>query len=161
MSTSRRSFLALIALVTISGALQAQASGATVDPAKLTVIRRILEVTKAADQMLVAMEASLPMQRATNPQIPAVFWDRFLTRAREDRGALLDSLVPIYDRNFSLADLNELLKFYESPTGKRFITATPQVTRESMLAGQKWGILIGQQIGEQLAREGVVMPRTP
>jgi hypothetical protein len=126
MSIMRRTLLVCAGLVTMAGGLHAQARTGAIDPAKLTVIRRILDVTRAADQMFVAMEASLPMQRMSNPQIPAVFWDRFMTRAREQRGALVDSLVPIYDRNFSLADLSDLLRFYESPVGKRFIDAMPR-----------------------------------
>jgi uncharacterized protein len=156
----RRMLVIAALLATAAAALRAQAPKTTTDPAKLALIRQILDVTKAADQMLIGMEATIPAQRASNPAIPAVFWDRFIARAREQRGALVDSLVPIYDRNFTTADLGELLKFYQSPAGKRFITAMPNIARESIEAGQRWGFVLGQEVGEQLRREGVV-PRQP
>jgi hypothetical protein len=110
--------------------------------------------------MLVGIEAGLPAQRAANPNIPAAFWDRFAARVRNERGTLIDSLVPIYDRLFNVDELKELLRFYQTPFGKRFIAASPDLARESILAGQRWGFVIGQEIGAQLQREGLV-PRPP
>ena len=156
----RRMLVTAAMLATTAIALQAQSPGRTIDPAKLALIRQILEVTRAADQMLIGMEAMIPAQRASNPAVPAVFWERFTARAREQRGALVDSLVPVYDRNFTTADLGELLKFYQSPVGKRFITAMPNIARESIDVGQRWGFILGQEVAEQLSREGVV-PRRP
>ncbi len=41
------------------------------------------------------METALPAQRASNPRIPAVFWDRFAERARSRRSEFVELLVPI------------------------------------------------------------------
>jgi hypothetical protein len=128
------------------------------NPEKEAVIRRILEITKAAELILTTMEASLPAQKAANPIIPAVFWDRFAARARAESATLIDSLVPVYDRLFTTEDLKELVRFYETPLGKRLIAATPEMSREAMVVGQRWGFVLGQQIGEQLQREGLFRP---
>lgn len=152
----RRTLLLCAALTMTAAPLQAQIRSAPIDPEKVAVIRQILEVTGAANQMIVTMEATIPMQRASSPSVPAVFWDRFMARARAERGALLDSLIPIYDRNFTTADLTELLRFYNTPAGKRLIAATPNIARESVQAGQRWGFTIGQEVGEQLRREGLM-----
>jgi uncharacterized protein len=151
----RRTILLCAILTTTATALEAQSRDASVDPAKVAVIRQILDITRAADQMIVTMEATLPAQRLSNPAVPAVFWDRFIARAREQRTALLDSLIPVYDKNFTTSDLKELLRFYESPAGRRLIAATPNIARESVLVGQRWGFVIGQEVGEQLKREGL------
>jgi len=144
-------------VVALSGGLaaaQSPATAASVDPAKRAAIFRIMELTNAADQVIRTMEAGMPAQRAANPQIPAAFWDRFMKRAKEKRGDFLESLVPVYDRYFSLSDLNEIARFYESPIGKRLLVAMPQLLQESMMEGQKWGFRIGQEIGEEMARDG-------
>jgi hypothetical protein len=87
--------LLAVALVSRQGDAAAQAVSQA-DPAKVAVIRQILDVTHAADQMVGAIEASVPAQRASNPRVPAVFWDRFLVQARARRGEFIDSLVPLY-----------------------------------------------------------------
>ena len=142
-------------VVSVSSVANGQAPDVAVDPAKRAAIRRILEISKAADQVIRTMEAAMPAQRATNPLIPDAFWDRFLKRARERRGEFIDALVPIYDRHFSLSELNEIIRFYETPIGKRLLVATPLIINESMQEGQRWGFRLGQEIGEELAREGV------
>ena len=70
-----------------------------------------MDMTKAADLLIRGMESGMPAQRASNPQIPAEFWDRFLKRAREKRGDFLEAMVPTYDRAFTLSDLNEIIRF--------------------------------------------------
>ena len=145
-------FVAITGVIWAPGEAAAQAQP---DPAKVAVIRQILEVTHAADQVVGAIEASVPAQRASNPRIPAVFWDRFLAQARARRGEFIDSVVPIYSRTFELAELKTLLQFYQSPLGHRLLEAQPGVMRESMQLGQRWGARIGADIGQQLAAEGV------
>lgn len=148
-----------VALLAVLYAVPAdcQSAGANVSE-KEVIIRRILEVTKVAEVMLVAIEGALPAQRATNPTVPAVFWDRFGARVRSERQTLIDLIVPIYEKMFTTEELKQLLQFYETPIGRRFIDATPELARESMLAGQRWGMVIGQEIGAQLQREGLIPP---
>ena len=122
---------------------------------KTAVIRQILVVTHAADQVVGAIEATVPIQRASNPRVPAVFWDRFLVQARERRGEFLDSLVPLYSRTFEVTELKALLQFYQSPLGQRLLDTQPGLMRESVQIGQRWGARLGAEIGQQLAAEGV------
>jgi hypothetical protein len=105
--------------------------------------------------MLGAMETSVPIQRASNPKIPNVFWDRFLAAARERKGEFLDSMIPLYNRTFTEAELKGLLQFYQSPLGQRLLQVQPDLIRESMQLGQRWGSRLGAEIGRQLAAEGV------
>jgi hypothetical protein len=124
---------------------------------KTAVIRQILVVTHAADQVVGALEVTVPAQRASNPRIPAVFWDRFLAQARERRAEFLDSLVPLYSRTYDVTELKALLQFYQSPLGQRVLDTQPELMRESAQIGQRWGARIGAEIGRQLAAEGVQM----
>lgn len=128
---------------------------APADTEKTALIRQILDVTHAGDQVIGAIEATVPAQRASNPRIPAVFWDRFLDQARKRRGEFLDSLVPLYSRTFAVGELKALLEFYQSPLGRRLLEAQPQLMRESMQVGQRWGTRLGAEIGQQLAEEGI------
>jgi hypothetical protein len=130
-----------------------QAGGAE----KAAVIREILDVTHATEQVVTMIEAGVALQRNANPRVPAVFWDRFLAQARRRQGEFIDSLVPVYARAFDVADLKAMLELYKSPFGQRLLAAQPKVAQESMALGQRWGALIGAQVGQQLAAEGVQM----
>jgi uncharacterized protein len=153
-SRLRRLLIVLALLLSILPLAEAQTAAGS-DAQKVALIREILAVTHAADQVVMAIETSVPIQRAANPRIPAVFWDRFLTQARARRGEFVDSVIPLYSRSFGLADLKAMLELYKSPFGQRLLEVQPKLTQESMLIGQRWGTRMGAEIGEQLAAEGI------
>ncbi|HYK82946.1 MAG TPA: DUF2059 domain-containing protein [Gemmatimonadales bacterium] len=129
-----------------------------VEPAKAATIRQILALTQADQLALRGMEVSIPAQRAANPQIPAQFWDAFLSRARADVGGLVDLLIPIYAAHFSQVQLEQLLQFYRTPLGQHLAEVQPAIAQESILAGQRWGASLGKAVAESLAQQGVRMP---
>lgn len=52
---------------------------------------------------------------------------------------------PIYNKHFTESELNDLIAFYQSPTGQKYLSLMPQVTQEAM---QKSGELINPKIGQ-------------
>jgi uncharacterized protein len=153
--TALRRILLLAALAVAVPAFAQTADSLPRDSVKIALIRQILAETHAGDQAMVAIETSLPMQRAANPRIPAVFWDRMLTETRAHRGDLETAVVAVYDRHFTADELRGLLAFYRTPTGRKLLQEQPAIIRESMEAGQQWGMEIGRRIGAQLDAEGV------
>ena len=67
---------------------------------------------------------------------------------------LINELVPIYDRYFTESEIKDLIKFYESPVGKKMVLNQPLILKDSMTVGQNWGMKIGQEIVEDLQKEG-------
>lgn len=55
------------------GPSQSPRPGSGSDTAKIVLIRQVIAAARAADQAVLAMEAALPAQRASNPRMPAVF----------------------------------------------------------------------------------------
>jgi hypothetical protein len=150
--------LSLAATITIAPDARGQSQTATAtgrDSSKALLVRQLLREIHAVDMSVTAMEASLPAQRAANPRIPAVFWDRFAALARARAPQLEDVLATVYDHHFTADELRQLLAFYRSPIGRKMLEEQPGILRESMAAGQQWGQKVGAEVGEQLAAEGV------
>jgi len=135
-------------------ALQSAAAGAQArsDAARVTLARRVLDASGTVETIAAAMRANLPAQRAANPQIPAEFWTRFEARIVQDMPQLLDSIAVLYAATFTQQELNGLLTFYQSPTGRRLRTLQPSLVTESSAIGQRWGMRIGAEIGASLQR---------
>ena len=57
---------------------------------------------------------------------------------------ILDATVPIYARNFSVAEIKQIAAFYQSPVGAKMLAVTPQLMSEGMLVGQR---IVGRKIG--------------
>ena len=75
------------------------------------------------------------------------------------KGDFNNNIIPLYDKYFTLAEIQQLLDFYETDIGKKTIEVMPQLTQESIIIGQQWGEsigpIIGQRITRRLAEEGI------
>lgn len=50
---------------------------------------------------------------------------------------LIREMTAIYARNFSIAELDDITRFYQSSTGQIFLERTPDLSRETAIATQK------------------------
>jgi hypothetical protein len=127
-----------------------------IDPAKDAAIRKLFEVmgTKDAMRQVIAnmsttvkplLESSLPAGEYRT-QLIDLFFQRLQVKLRVDD--LLEIAIPIYDKHFSLEDIEGLTKFYETPLGKKATSVLPQVLLEAQAAAKK--------LGEQMGRESMI-----
>jgi len=113
------------------------AAAAPIDPAKEAEIRKLLEMTgtvKMVNQMLKQMMGTLRDRAST---LPPEFWDNL---AKEmDAQKLVEKMIPVYDKYYSLEDLKAVNAFYQTPAGQHLLQVQPAVLKESMAIGQEWG----------------------
>lgn len=48
-------------------------------------------------------------------------------------------LAQVYMENFTEAEIDQILAFYDTPVGKKMVKVTPQLTKKGMEIGQQWG----------------------
>src|SRR5580704_12697437 len=168
-------FLAIIVFAT-SAAL-AQLAPATADiPASKEDIQKLFDVMQIHQQMHQVMDAMMKQQSAMihetlKQRYPQTSADRI---ARADRmiqdtmkdlpmDAILDDMIPIYQRHFSKTDIDAMSIFYASPTGQKMMREMPALTSESMQASyarmQKQMDTIRQR-AEQIVKEDQEKPKT-
>lgn len=79
------------------------------------------------------------------------------------KSGLIDQICGIYDKYYSEKNIDDLLQFYNSETGKKVIATLPDVTQESMAVGQQWGAQkgseIAQKLQERLNKKGIKLPK--
>jgi hypothetical protein len=113
------------------------------DPAKDAAIRHLMEITetsKMGDNINAGITRQVHdvMARGAIPQdqLPK-FMETFSQKfnASAPSSAVTDAMVPVYAKNFSMEDIQGLVKFYESPLGMRVVKTMPQVNQELQQAG--------------------------
>ena len=45
---------------------------------------------------------------------------------------IIKRILPVYDKYYSEEDLREMIRFYESPVGKKIIDVTPQIMKDTV-----------------------------
>ena len=130
---------------------QPSAAYQSIDPAKAAEIRKMLQVSGTAGQMQRMLDQALAAYRAKNPNISPEFWVQLEKDASV--GNLLDKMVPLYDKYYTLDDLKAMNAFYQSPAGQHVLAATPQIVTESSQIGQQWGRVLALKIASELEKE--------
>ena len=121
-----------------------------IDPEKRKQIEKMLELTgmeKLMDQMKGQLIGSF---KARRPDVPESVWKSF--HRNLDMNELLEMIIPIYDKYYTLEDLKAVNAFYSTPAGQKILSTLPQVMQESMEIGQKWGEQVGLKIARELSR---------
>lgn len=155
---------AIVTALLLCGAPQAQAQesakgkGKTVaakgkDSEKVAAIRRMMELTGAGQLGMQAMGQMVAVFRNQLPGVPQKFWDDFMQEVNPDE--LVNLTVPIYEKHLSLQEIKEIIKFYETPVGKKLIGVMPLITAESMEVGKVWGAQLGARIQQRLKEQGL------
>jgi hypothetical protein len=122
------------------------------DPEKLVDVRKLMELTgskKLGEQVLNQMFLQLKNQL---PKVPEKFWQDL--RQSLNINEMLESMVPVHAKYFTHEEVKELIRFYESPVGRKLTEATPKISEESMVEGQKWVLKTGQMIEKKLEEAG-------
>ena len=124
---------------------------ADVSPEKRKEIEKMLRLTgmeKLVGQMETQMIASL---KAQMPKASELFWTKF--EQKINTRELVEKMIPLYDKYYTIEDIKAVNAFYESPTGQKMISTLPQLMQEAMKVGQEWGEKIGKQAAEEAEAE--------
>ena len=116
-----------------------------------TAIKKMMLVSGSENIYKAVINQMITMMKQQKPEVPKEFWDTMAEEmVKSSITDLTDMLAPVYQKHLTLADIQELIAFYESPVGKKFAEKTPLITQESMQVGQQWGMKIGQKIVEKI-----------
>lgn len=75
------------------------------------------------------------------------------TKFSARRMELIDEVAVTYAALVPLDDMKAMTAFFLSPAGKRFVAMQPQLMRESMAVGQRWGEKLGREVEVDLQQE--------
>jgi hypothetical protein len=146
---------ALLALIALPAAGRAQEP----DAARVAAAKELMlvaGVAKQFDEVMPYLTSQLAQSfvavapdkaneiREVFAQLAVKFVDR--------KGELIDQIAVVYAERLAMEELTALVAFYKSPAGMKFIAVQPDIMRQSMTLGQRWGMQLGREI-EQEARE--------
>ena len=61
-------------------------------------------------------------------------------------GSLIELLVPVYQKHFTVEDLKDAIQMYKTPIGKKISEKTPIIAQETMQASMQWGMELSQKM---------------
>lgn len=118
-------------------------------------VKKMLQLAGSESTFKVALEQMIQLFKQQKSQVPESVWDELsIEFSKVSIDDLMNMLVPVYHKHFTIDDIKQLIAFYESPIGKKYAEKTPLISKESMQAGADWGRLLGQKVVERLKEKG-------
>jgi len=141
-AVSRVILSAGVALLAGAASLVAQEAKAPAPPASAPQLRRLLAATgeeklvrdMSAEMLTSARSAAEAAAKATGKPVQGLS----AIEAAYEPEKLMEIVGSVYASHFSAADVEEMLRFWESPTGKRLAALQPQIVDETREALTKW-----------------------
>jgi uncharacterized protein len=125
----------------------AQVASPTAPPATKEQIQRLFTVMDISKQTRLAM---ISMERQTQAATTEALKTRYpqITQAQLDRvrriseesmrdfpvDGMLDDMIPVYQKYLTQTDVDAMIAFYSSPTGKKLMHDMPQIMQEALQA---------------------------
>jgi hypothetical protein len=129
----------------------------SVEATKRADILRLLQLTQAGAMGELAAQQIITTFRQLMPQVKDEIWQELKKEISAEE--LLLRLVPVYDKHFGAAEMKELIRFYESPIGKKTTQVMPAINQEAMQIGQQWGSEVSVRIKRRI--DAAARPRQP
>lgn len=80
-------------------------------------------------------------------------------------GGLFEQVTMVYHNTFSGAEISDLVKFYQSPIGKKLLSSQAKVNNETVQTAMKWADSMGPELDkrmeEALKKENLKLPDPP
>ena len=123
------------------------------DSSKIKDIKRLLEVSGASNNAKLRIEAMIKNMKESTDQntLPEDFLDELMKEINYQE--LTDIYIPIYNKHYTHQEILDLIKFYESPTGKKMLEKSPAVVAESINIGMEWGQKLGERVYEKMQKK--------
>lgn len=107
-------------------------------------IKELLELTGSAKLGIQVGNQLIESFSNAYPDVSNEFWEGF--KKEINPSELIDLIVPIYEKYYSLEEVKQLIAFYKTPIGQKTISVLPKITNDSMKAGQIWGKEIAKKV---------------
>jgi hypothetical protein len=147
----------LVALIASCTSVLAQS---TPSPASVQLAREVVlasGATRSFEGVIPSiLQQSLSVFVQQNPDLQKELTEstKAIAPGLEKRASeIVDIIASVYATRFTQAELKELLTFYQSAVGKKFVTLLPNVLEESFVKTQEWGGKLSEQVVQQLRAE--------
>jgi hypothetical protein len=160
-----------LALLLLLGFLSSTQAADTIDPAVLAKARAVALASAPAEQR-VKMLSALTMQfsrylGSANPgrelEVDDLVQAYFVPLINARYGEIIDVGAREYAKDFTTAELDQLLAFYQSPLGKKLIASQgklePIISRQGPVIAQSIVNEAIQKMAPEMKKRGLVLPQ--
>ena len=148
-----RTFLvACLATGTVTAGAGAQAPSA----GGVALAKRLMASQQVPQTLSAGMDSMFAEMGRGPDSLPTVFRDSLAGRIRAQLPNLMDSVAVVVARSMTEADLQDIVRFFESPVGRRYVTARDGYEGEVATLAQRWISVLALNVMTDLVSAGLM-----
>ncbi|MDF2766718.1 MAG: hypothetical protein K0S81_3713 [Rhodospirillales bacterium] len=136
----------------------ARAGESSFDPERLAVAREIIEASGAnalTEQVLRSVSAQIAtLIQQYNPERGAAVADIIdavvLPEASRRIPEATEAMARLYAERFTAEELQDVVDFYRTPTGRKLVALSPELFVEAQRVGQAWARLLIEDLWDDI-----------
>ncbi|MCW3162726.1 DUF2059 domain-containing protein [Chryseobacterium oryctis] len=97
---------------------------------KTSKVQELIALTETDKMIATGFQQFMDYYNNKYKDLPTGFWDEFKKEATSEK--IIAMYIPLYDKYYTESDIDELIKFYKTPVGKKMISSMPSLLQESM-----------------------------
>lgn len=114
-------------------------------------IKNLLVVMGTERNLELMFNNMIVQYKSIYTNVPNEFWKK--VGEKQNLTELINLIVPIYSKYLEEKEIDDLIAFYKTPTGKKIIEKLPLIMSDSMKEGEKWGKNIGEKVSKELSEK--------
>ena len=112
-------------------------------------IAELLDTMGSTQAMKTSYEYMIEHYKKNYPDVPTEYWDKASKYVNYNE--LIEKLIPVYTKHFTEQEIESLITFYRSTTGKKMIDKMPLILQESMEIGRMRGVELAQKLEKEIS----------
>lgn len=145
-------FTTLLFCLTLALVTRAQNTTAA-DKDFQAAVTKMLEVSNGLETMAPQIIAMLKQQV---PEAPQAFWDDVEKTMADMYSRVIQAMVPVFQKYYTLEDIQDIVRFYESPVGKKLAQSNMKIAMETIPIAQRIGMETMQKLMQTAREKGYV-----
>ena len=116
-------------------------------------LKKYFEVSGNKATADVALEQMIDIFKPQYPNIKENEWKKiYQDVVQESMNQFIEMNIPIYQKFLSKSDLEDIIKFYKTPTGQKFAQSNALITKDLMTISQQWGMDLSKKMIEAIEK---------
>ena len=114
-------------------------------------LNMLFDVSGSTELYNMTIKQILAILREQHPDISEAKWAAIEKEFTDiSLNELTVMLMPVYKKYLTIDDLKEIIKFYNTPIGRKYSKNLLPLTQDAMAVGTEWGRKIGQKFSERI-----------
>lgn len=150
----KKSVWTIITVIMTSSLVVAQNNTVEIDNEKKNDIIQLLIISGTADFAFAVIDDVIHNYKQYFTQVAPDYWEKF--KSSTNVKPFLDSIIDIYYSRFDKEEIKELIKFFDSPVGRKWTIELTNMNEEVMTQANIFGQQVFNSLNQKLIDDGYI-----